>query len=375
MAVLLAWRNLTHDRSRFLITLIGIAFAVILTAVQLGLFKGFSESTTTLIRHTRADLWIMSKGTRYFEITRPLQDDELYRVRSVPGVATAEGLIILFTTWNKPYGGDEGVLLIGFDLNSDVSGVWGLIDGDLEDLRHTDAVVVESLYLDKLDINGTGDTAEIAGHAVRVVGLTRGVRSFTNLPPLFTSARTAQRFSGLNEHEWNYVLITLEPGADPVRVRSALRGLLGQTDVYLADEFAKLTNDYWTYTTGAGASVLLSALIGVIVGGVIVAQVLYATTIDHLKEFGTLRAMGAPRFFIYQVILLQAAISAVLGHLVGITVSIAISRASENGPVLISVTPGLAAALFLLTLLMCVVASFVSIRKAIVADPAVVFQR
>ena len=77
MASKLAWRNLTHDASRFWVTMTGVVFAVILIAMQLGLFKGFSESTTTIVRHTQADLWIMAKGTRNFEITVPLGDRAL----------------------------------------------------------------------------------------------------------------------------------------------------------------------------------------------------------------------------------------------------------------------------------------------------------
>lgn len=375
MAGLLAWRNLTHDRSRFLVTMIGIAFAVILIAVQLGLFKGFSESTTTIIRHTRADLWIMGKGTRNFEITVPISDRELFGAKSIPGVADAEGLLVRFAGWNKPDGGTESVFLVGFDLNSAVAGVWGLAAGDLESLRRPDAVIVDRLYLDKLGIEGVGAHVEMAGHRARVVGLTQGVRSFTTSPWVFTSARTAQEILDFTASDWNYVLVTLEPDADPNTVRDALREALPRADVYRIDELAEMTNDYWIYTTGAGAAVVLSALLGVVVGVVIVAQVLYATTMDHLTEFGTLRAMGAPQSFIYRVILGQATISAVLGHLIGASIAMAVSRASENGPILVNVTLGLAGTLFLLTLLMCILAALISIRKAMTIDPAMVFQR
>ena len=120
---------------------------------------------------------------------------------------------------------------------------------------------------------------------------------------------------------------------------------------------------------------LVSAVLGLLVGAVIVAQVLYATTVDHLSEFGTLRAMGAPRGFVYRVILSQAAISATVGHLIGIAIAMALSKGSEAGSVLILVTPQLALGLYLVTLTMCMGASIVSIRKAMTIDPAMVFQR
>jgi putative ABC transport system permease protein len=158
-------------------------------------------------------------------------------------------------------------------------------------------------------------------------------------------------------------------------VRDALARALPRTDVYPSEEFASRTSDYWMFTTGAGASVLVSAVLGLLVGMVIVAQVLYATTVDHLTEFGTLRAMGAPRAFIYRVILSQAAISATLGHIPGVGMALLMAKGSEAGAALILVPTWLAIGLYGVTLTMCVLASVVSIRKAMGIDPVMMFQR
>jgi putative ABC transport system permease protein len=376
MAGILAWRNLAHDRSRFIVTMVGIVFAVVLIAAQLGLYFGFVSSATTIIRHTRADLWIVAKGTRNFEITVPIQEREIYAARSVPGVAHTQGLIVQFVPWKKPAGGDESIILVGFDLNRGLAGPWNLVEGELESLRRPDSVAIDRLFADKLGADGgVGTQVEINQRRARVVALTQGIRSFTTSPWVFTSARTAQKIAGFDAAQWNYVLVTLAPGFDTMQVRDSLRAALPRADVYTTDELANTTRDYWLLTTGAGASVLVSALLGLLVGSVIVAQVLYATTVDHLTEFGTLRAMGAPRGFVYRVILSQAVISATIGHLVGISIAMAVSKASETGNVLILVSPGLAAGLYLVTLTMCIGASFVSIRKAMTIDPAMVFQR
>jgi putative ABC transport system permease protein len=375
MSALLAWRNLAHDRSRLVVTMVGIVFAVVLIAVQLGLYLGFIETTTSIIRHSRADLWIVAKGTRNFEITVPIHEREASIARSVPGVARVEGLVVQFVTWKKPAGGDESVILIGSDLNTGLVGPWNLVAGDLESLRRPDTVAVDRLYLDKLGIRGPGAQVEVNRHRARVVALTQGIRSFTTSPWVFTSHRTAQAISGFEGTDWNYLIATLAPGHDLQQVRDALRLAIPRADVHTVKELADMTRDYWLLTTGAGASVLASALLGLLVGSVIVAQVLYATTVDHLSEFGTLRAMGAPPGFIYGVILSQAAISATLGHLIGIAIALGLSRASEAGSLLISVTPGLALGLYLVTLTMCMGASIISIRKAMTIDPAMVFQR
>ena len=375
MAWLLAWRNLAHDRSRFVVTLVGIVFAVVLIAMQIGLFLGFSDSTTVIIRHTRADFWIVAKGAQNFEIALPIDERELHIARSVPGVAHVERLLVQFLPWKKPDGGDESVLLVGSDLNTGLAGPWNVVAGRVEDLRRPDAAMVDRFFIGKLGIEGPGVTVEINGLRTRVVGLTQGIRSFTTSPWVFASLRTAQRIAGLDEDKSNYVIGTFAPGADPAKAIAALTRALPRTDVYTSEALAARTRDYWMFTTGAGASVLVSAVLGLLVGSVIVAQVLYATTVDHLTEFGTLRAMGAPRTFIYKVILGQAAISATLGHLPGIAVAMLLAKASELAAAVILVPWELAVGLYGVTLAMCMLASVVSIRKAMGIDPAMVFQR
>nr|WP_093189155.1 ABC transporter permease [Thiocapsa sp. KS1] len=375
MAGLLAWRNLAHDRSRFIVTLVGIIFAVVLIAMQIGLFLGFSDSTTNVIRHTRADFWIVAKGSQNFEVTLPINEREIYLARSVPGVAAAEPLLVQFGNWKRPGGGDESVLVVGTDLNTGLAGPWNIVAGRLEDLRRPDAVMIDLVFADKLGVHEVGTTVEILGRRARVVGFTRGIRSFTTSPWVFASYRTAQHLTGFPETDTNYVIGTLAPDADPAEVRAALVAALPRTDVYLSEQFAARTRDYWMFTTGAGASVLVSAVLGLLVGMVIVAQVLYATTVDHLPEFGTLRAMGAPRAFVYKVILGQAVLSATLGHLPGILLALAVAKASEAGAAVILIPWELAVGLYGVTLAMCVLASVVSIRKAMDIDPAMVFQR
>lgn len=375
MAWLLAWRNLSHDRSRFVVTLIGIMFAVVLIGLQSGLFIGFTESTTNVIRHTRADFWVLATGSQNFEVAQPISERELYLTRSVPGVAHAEALLVQFANWQKPAGGIESVLVLGSDLNTGLAGPWNLVEGDREALRWADAVIVDRVFMDKLGVDGVGTEVEINARRARVVGLTEGIRSFTTSPWVFASYRNARAFTNFPEDLTNYVIGTFSPDADPARVIAALRERLPRTDVFLSQAFADQTRDYWMFTTGAGVSVLLSALLGLIVGVVIVAQVLYATTMDHLPEFGTLRAMGAPQSFVYKVILGQAVISALLGYLPGLGLALLAARGAASGAASILIPPALAAALFVVTLLMCITASVVSIRKAMHIDPAMVFQR
>jgi putative ABC transport system permease protein len=145
-------------------------------------------------------------------------------------------------------------------------------------------------------------------------------------------------------------------------------------EVYRGAEFSHMTQVYWMFTTGAGVAVLLAAVLGLVVGFVVVAQTIYATTVDHLREYGTLKAMGAPNSYVYKVIIEQAALSAVMGYVVGMFVSFFVVRASQHGGAAILLPWPMAVGMFFLTLLMCVGAATVSINKVTRLDPAMVFK-
>jgi putative ABC transport system permease protein len=139
-------------------------------------------------------------------------------------------------------------------------------------------------------------------------------------------------------------------------------------------EFSQRTQHYWTYTTGAGLAVLAAAVLGLIVGFVVVAQTIYATTMDHLKEFGTLKAIGAPNSYVYKVILTQAAIAAVIGYSLGMVIGGLIVRFSEPIGITILMNWQIAVGTFIVTLLMCNGAALISINRVTRLDPAMVFK-
>ena len=128
------------------------------------------------------------------------------------------------------------------------------------------------------------------------------------------------------------------------------------------------------FGTGAGVTVLIAAALGLLVGIVVVAQTIYASTMDHIREYGTLKAMGASNGYLYRVIIKQAAISGLIGYVIGMSMSLFVSRASMQGTTAIILPPLIIAALLVLTLLMCIGASLVSINKVTRLDPAMVFR-
>jgi putative ABC transport system permease protein len=370
----LARRNLFHDKVRLVVTVTGIVFAVVLIVVELGLFVGFTETTSALVDNSGADLWIASKHVPYVELGVPFSERKLYQARAVPGVADAQKLIVHWTQWKRPDGRNESVQIVGLNPDAYLGRPWNLVEGRAEDLKRPDAIILDDIYKQKLQVTGVGEVFEMAGKRARVVGFTHGIRSFTTSPYVFTTFKRAQQYAGINDDQTIYILVKLVPGTDLETVRRGLLAHLTDVEVFTNSEFSRMTQIYWMFTTGAGVAVLLAALLGLVVGFVVVAQTIYATTVDHLKEFGTLKAMGAPNSYVYKVIITQAASSAVMGYGLGMVVSAFVVKASQQGGAAILMPWPMAVGMFFLTLTMCVGAALVSINKVTRLDPAMVFK-
>jgi len=375
MAAKLAYRNLFHDRLSLTVTLVGIVFSVVLVAVQCGLYIGNERLIAAMVDKSEGDLWIIPYGTKSFDDPTFLMGHEKYAVLSTPGVESAEDLVVGFSAWRKPGGGTTTVLLVGSDHVEGSLKPYDIVEGSLNDLRAPDAVAVDDSYFFDLGVDKLGDSAEVNNMRVKVGAVTHGIRSFTTLPYVFAPLERARKLLNASANQSSYTLVRLEPGADAKKVREALEVRLKDREVLEQAEFRKRSVDYWMWNTGAGAALVAGAVLGLIVGIVIVAQTLYSSTKDHLNEFATLRALGAPASYVYKVILIQALLSAVIGYGVGIVLSLLVIRASKDSSLAIVMTPGLAVLLFLLTLGMCAIAAVSAIFKVTRIDPAGVFSR
>lgn len=375
MILTLAFRNLFHDRIRLAVTLIGILFSIVLVAVQLGLYLGSSNMITANIDHANADLWITVYGAKSFEDGGMLLTSrERHQALATPGVKSVIPLVVRFAEWRKPAGGSTRVVVVGTDAEDGGLVPFNLAEGTWEDIKAPEAVAVDRTYLSELGINGMGDTAQAANGRVRVRALTDGVRSFTQSPYMYTTLNRARALFAEGDGTTFY-LVQLEPGADVEKVRADLRGRLEGAEVLTKQEFRDRSLKQWLFRTGAGVALIGGALLGSLVGTVIVAQTLYSSTKDHLSEFATLRALGSSSGYIHRVILTQAALSAVIGYALGMSIALGVLVLSRGSALPLVMTPGLAFWLFTLTVGMCAISALSAIVKVTKIDPATVFNR
>ncbi len=371
----LAYRNLFHDRLGLIVTVVGIVFSVVLVAVQFGLYLGSENRIAAMFDHVDGDLWVVPLGTKSFDDPAMLSGHERHSVLSTPGVASVQELAVGFVNWRKPRGGSTAALLVGSDSTHDAALPWDITEGSASALAAPSAVAVDSTYFQELGIAGMGDRAEVNNMEVTVQAVTKGIRSFTTLPYVFTTLSTARTLLGASADQSSYTLVKAAAGVSIEDLRVELAKRIPDAEILTHAEFRKRSLDYWLFETGAGAALIAGAVLGIIVGMVIVAQTLYASTKDHLNEFATLRALGASAGYINKVILIQAVLSAVIGYVLGMVLSLIVIWLAEDSTLLIVMTPRLALALFALTVGMCVLAALCAIFKVIRIDPAVVFSR
>lgn len=375
LVLTLASRNLFHDRLRFVATLVGIVFSVVLVMIQMGLFLGFGRMVTTMIDHTSADLWVLPKGAKCFEDPSQMNAGMRDKVASVDGVASVVPLVIGFSDWRLGSGEVTPVFVVGADLRDKTLQPWNVVEGDVHNLSQLGAVVVDRSYFDRLGISSVGATAEIRGRRVKVVALTDGIRSFTTTPYVFVDLRNARQYTGTFPERASSMVVRLKPDADRASVLEAVKAKAGDAEVLTSAEFRDRSRSFWLFGTGAGAALFAGALLGVIVGTVIVAQTLYSSTKDHLSEFATLRAMGSSNGYIYSVIIYQALLNAVIGFVIAAAIGYLVVEATAKSALPIVITPWLVAALFVLTVMMCVASAIGAIVRVVRIDPATVFMR
>ncbi len=374
MIIKLAIRNLFHDRARFLVTLVGILFAVLLVAVQLGMFFGARQMITATIEHSKGDIWISAYGAESIEQGLLLTGGERFATLSVPGVTAVTPLLVSFAEWRKPDSGTVHVVVVGSDKDEESLQPWNIVEGKAAPAS-PDGVIVDRTYEKVLGISGLDAVAQVDGQRVRVEGLSSGIRSFTTSPYVFTTLSKAHALTGVPAGQANFYLVKVAPGANVAAVKRELAARLHNVFLFTKEEFRQQNITYWLFGTGAGAALLGGALLGLIVGTVIVAQTLYSSTKDHLNEFATLRALGCSAMYIHKVILAQAVVSALLGYALGATLSLVISAFSDETALPMVFTPALAAFLLAVTLVMCAISAVSSILKVTKMDPAMVFQR
>jgi putative ABC transport system permease protein len=372
--VSLARKNLLHDRLRFVITVSGVAFAVTLVLVQVGLFMGLLGKATVTIENASADLWITSRETPNVDFAHTFPETNVLRVRGVPGVERADNLIVQFMNIQLPNGAEEGSLVYALEDFTAWNLPWKVNEGDVRDLKRGLYVMMDRSAERRYGPFQVGEYREMLGRRFKIIGTTSDAASFTTAPILFMDYKTAQEQLQTLQGKTQYILVRLAPGADAAAVKAEIGRRLPYNDVYLRDEWARRSRSYWVVSTGLGMNMGITVFLGILVGIVVVAQTLYTSAVEHVKEFGTVKAIGGSNLDIYRILGEQAVIAAVVGFVLGGAFSLAMRPLMAKLYLTVLVSPAFAGAVFVGTVLMCLGAAMLSFRRVATIDPALVFR-
>ena len=374
-----AWKMLTGDRVKYLGIVFGVAFGSLLIAHQTSIFCSLMLRTASQILDiTEPDLWVMDEKLQCADEIRPLPVSDLYRVRGVPGVEWAVKFYKGQVRTRVIGGVYRTTVLLGLDDDSLVGAPRKMVLGQLSDLRRPDALLVDSAgytYLFPGEPYQLGKIVEINDRRGVIVGICEASPPFTTFPVMYALYGTATQYAPPERNQMSFILAKVQNGASQQDVCHKIAQQTG-LKAMPRRSFMWLTIFYYLRTTGIPINFGITVALGFIVGTAIAGQTFYLFTIENLKQFGSLKAMGVTNLRLTGMILFQAAIVGLLGFGLGMGMSAAFFETTKDishlkgffMPVPVFIGTGICV-LFIVGL-----ASLLSIRKVLVLEPAVVFK-
>jgi putative ABC transport system permease protein len=354
-------------------TLFGVVFAVILSNQQAGTFLGLLKKNTMLVDNAGADLWVLPPSAPMIQAGPSLPDAVLMQARTTPSVAWAEPLLFGGGIVKRQDGGAEAVQIIGVKLPAMKGGPWNIVAGSPAALAQPDTVIFEDSQRDKFGGMNLGSVRELNGIKVRAGGFTWGLVPFG---PAFAFADydLARSLLHFEAHRLSFVLVGVALGKDPAAVAADLQRRVPEARVMSAAELRSSTVDYILTRTAIGITFGTATLFGLIVGFVIVALTMFSAVIDNLREFGTLKAIGATNGDLAVLLLVQSIVYALMGSLLGLAVVSLMANGIRSAQLAMNVSPALFGGTVVAMLGLCVFASSLSLLRLRKLEPAMVFR-
>ena len=379
----LGWMQLKHQKFRLMAATMGITFAVVLICVQLEFREALFVSAVRYQSAMELDLVMISPKTDFMIAAKQFPRNRLFQVQGLPEIKSVTPVYVQIGSWRNPrnLSSSRDIFIVGFDPQD--HGFARIITPE----QHQQIKIPDNVLFDQLgrpeygpiaSLVGSGDVleTEINNRRVDIVGLFSIGTSFGIDGGIITSDLNFRRlFPQRSESSIDMGLIHLVPGSDPINVQQLIRQTIPpDVQVLTAAQLKQLEIDYWNKTTPIGYIFTFGAIMGLVVGVIIVYQILYSDVQDHLQEYATLKAMGYSHSYLRNVVLQQSVILAILGFMPGIAVSMLIfSQAAEVTRLPLEMDIKAATFILFLTVVMCAGSGMLALRRLKSIDPAEVF--
>lgn len=381
-----AWKMLVGDRAKYLGIIMGLTFASLLITQQSSIFNGLMTRTFGAISDLGLpDVWAMDPKVQFIDDVKPLQDTQLTRVRGVEGVRWAVPLYKGLLKAKLENGNFQNCIVLGLDDASLVGGPPVMVEGSLDDLRISDGVIVDEVgahdKLASIGPNGervplkVGDVLELNDNRAVVVGICKTSRTFQSQPVVYTTYTRATSFAPAERKLLSFVLVKAEDGMDHQELADRITQATNfQLKAYTRQGFKDLTYDYYMKYTGIPINFGIAVALGFFIGTAIAGQTFYNFTLENLRYFGTLKAMGAHNRMLLKMILLQSTVVGVLGWGLGVGLASLFGLLTKGSELSFLMTWRLLGLSGGAIAFICMASALVSIRKVMKLEPAVVFR-
>jgi putative ABC transport system permease protein len=375
----IALRMLIGDRNKYLGLIFGVSFATFLMSQQVSVFMGIMTRTGNQILDVRdADIWVMDNRTRFVDEAPPLQDTDLFRVRGVPGVAWAVHLYKGTVQARLEDGNTRAMLLTGIDDETLVGAPQEMLLGRVADLKRPDAVIIDTAgyeYMWGKVPYQLGRTFQINDRRAHLVGICKVNAVFFSNPIVYTRYSQVGHFAPRGRNLMNYVLVKPAEAVDHQALCNRIEERTGRMALTQWQFFWK-TIAYFLSSTGIPVNFGITIALGFIVGAAVTGQTLYLFTLENLKQFGALKAMGIPNGGILRMIVLQALLIGAIGYGLGVGLSAIFFISFSNLTPLagLHMTWAAFAGTGAAVVIIVIATSFISARRVLVLEPAIVFR-
>lgn len=372
-----ALKMLFGDRAKYMMLLAGLTFSTMLIVQQGSIFWGLMTWSQSGITNINAPVWVTDPNINQVEEIKPLADTAVNVVRSVPGVEWAVPLYKGVQRARLRDGNYEQIALVGIDSSTLIGRPRTVIEGRIEELRSPDTVAIDQLGVDRLggpEKIHLGTTFEINDHRVKIIAIVQTQKSFQNFPFVYTTYERALGVTPQERRKLSYVLANPVQGVSPEELARRIHEQTG-LGAYTDEQFGWKTVRWILKNTGIGVNFGTTVVLGFIVGMAIAGQTFYLFTVENLRQFGALKAIGASTGMLARMILLQSFTVGLIGYGVGVGLATLFGITvgggqrlpfKETWPLLVGVGVAL--------LMICSLSSAISIRKLAKLEPAVVFR-
>jgi len=368
-----ALRFLLYDRPKALGALFGVVLATFLVAQQTGTFLFLTGLMTSLVDGADADLWVTAPGTVNANQLRQLDVRSSWEVGSVPGVARVHSLVVTGSTARFADGSATAVVLVGSPAPRFAGGPRTLVAGERESILREGGVVVDIFERENLGGVRLGDAFELAGRRAFVAAESVGSRGFGGIY-LYTTLERARALGKVPPGRISAILVEVVPGEDPRVVKEAVNASIPGVRAWLPEELAAATRRTVLSTSGIGFSVGALILFAVLAGFATVGLTMYSGALDRIRDYGTMKAMGAGTGALAGVVMRQAAIHAGVGFVLGLLLTEGFRIGVARSGVLFSFSPLILTVFFLVVLGIALGGALLAVRRLATLDPAAVFR-